>query len=911
VGSVLTTLVSSAAAMLGISPQSTALDPQAPAGPFGSLLQFLFVGIRRLGGLVIDQAPTATVGAQDVLATGQITGHVATSDPEGGAVTVSVGQGPAHGKVQVTTDGNYVYTPNADIAATGGTDSFTLVADDGHRALLQTDATGTHLSLFTGTGQTTVPVTVTVAPGTTVTVSRVTFSVVNLSSHPVRYQGLSLNDSADAQDGQPPVGSLLLPGATDNWGVNVGGEAQAEFGEGNNTYSAHFVNPYGQIRSSCKASSGTCDTGGITNTPIVYLKDQPGTVITLDAQQLQEQSWAKNLDSLCSSGRANCHLDLTKEEKTSIPATTGKSPYTNQSNTDETQIFSISKTVSTSTSLSGGVTLSAGIDKLFSEQVSASYGRTVLDSHTFTQSVTADCAPWTVTDMTAAIPVVRDYGNLTVTVGNSTIHADGVHMDSPDPSVQDRYIVTSTDIPHTAASGSVADAATVGDTVTTTNAKAPAAAASAPPPNVEPVLDTIAKVFQWLGGPFVNNAPTATATNVTESRANGLITGTIMTTDANGDPVTLHLSQAPDNGSVTLNADGSFTYTPTAEFAVTGGTDSFNVTADDAHRALLQSSPQGTTLSLFSDTGHTTIPVVVTVTPGLQLTVSTWNFDIVNRSSVPMQFQGYKYNNATVVHEPRIGSVLQPGDVAHFDVETSVGAETAVAKFVTVNAALQAFYGLMSVDVTGRSVGCDKSPNQRCYFTSPSTVSFVDPAGTQITVPDGQGADLIGRICGTGGQGTCNFTWKMNDGGLANPVDIFAPARGLGAAIINRTHKNVSSTITLSDTRSLTTSLNLGGSISATYLQTITGALNFAFGKVTTDSITTTNSLPVTAPPNTMAGLVAADPYTEYTATDVAIHLGNTTYNLKNLKVDVPDPTRNPGVTKTETPLSDDPKAIV
>ena len=49
-------------------------------------------------------------------------------------------------------------------------------------------------------------------------------------------------------------------------------------------------------------------------------------------------------------------------------------------------------------------------------------------------------------------------------------------------------------------------------------------------------------------------------------------------TDANGDPLTAALVSGPENGTLTLNADGSFTYTPNANF---NGSDSFAYMAYD------------------------------------------------------------------------------------------------------------------------------------------------------------------------------------------------------------------------------------------------------------------------------------------------------------------------------------------
>ena len=48
--------------------------------------------------------------------------------------------------------------------------------------------------------------------------------------------------------------------------------------------------------------------------------------------------------------------------------------------------------------------------------------------------------------------------------------------------------------------------------------------------------------------------------------------------DVDGDALTAVLVSGPANGTLTLNADGSFTYTPDANF---NGTDSFTYKAND------------------------------------------------------------------------------------------------------------------------------------------------------------------------------------------------------------------------------------------------------------------------------------------------------------------------------------------
>nr|WP_315458948.1 Ig-like domain-containing protein [uncultured Sphingorhabdus sp.] len=78
----------------------------------------------------------------------------------------------------------------------------------------------------------------------------------------------------------------------------------------------------------------------------------------------------------------------------------------------------------------------------------------------------------------------------------------------------------------------------------------------------------------------VNDAPAFAAAEVAPTafnEDNGLV-GTVRATDTEGDALTYAVGTRPTNGSVTVNADGSYVYTPNANY---NGADSFTVTASD------------------------------------------------------------------------------------------------------------------------------------------------------------------------------------------------------------------------------------------------------------------------------------------------------------------------------------------
>ncbi|MGI9162195.1 MAG: Ig-like domain-containing protein [Mycobacterium sp.] len=85
-----------------------------------------------------------------------------------------------------------------------------------------------------------------------------------------------------------------------------------------------------------------------------------------------------------------------------------------------------------------------------------------------------------------------------------------------------------------------------------------------------------------------NVAPTATGSAGLPNVTTGLVAGAVIGSDADADPLTYSLSSAAAKGSVTLNANGSFTYTPTALARHNAAfnsdtTDSFTVTVTDGY----------------------------------------------------------------------------------------------------------------------------------------------------------------------------------------------------------------------------------------------------------------------------------------------------------------------------------------
>ncbi|MGJ0119904.1 beta strand repeat-containing protein [Williamsia sp. MIQD14] len=87
----------------------------------------------------------------------------------------------------------------------------------------------------------------------------------------------------------------------------------------------------------------------------------------------------------------------------------------------------------------------------------------------------------------------------------------------------------------------------------------------------------------------INTDPVPGTTTVgIPNPATGVVTGTLTATDADGDTLTWYQNGTPANGSVTINADGTFTYTPTTDARTAAGiggatTDTITAVVVDGH----------------------------------------------------------------------------------------------------------------------------------------------------------------------------------------------------------------------------------------------------------------------------------------------------------------------------------------
>ncbi|MDB9529335.1 Ig-like domain-containing protein [Oscillatoria sp. CS-180] len=186
-----------------------------------------------------------------------------------------------------------------------------------------------------------------------------------------------------------------------------------------------------------------------------------------------------------------------------------------------------------------------------------------------------------------------------------------------------------------------------------------------------------------VAGP-VNTAPeadddsyeTAFDTPLTVDAAGGVLVGD---TDADGDDLTAAIATDPSDGSVSLNADGSFTYTPDAGFA---GDDTFTYTVSDG---------QGGT-----DEGTVTVSVGTPPPTEPTVSISASPTDLVEEDNTVTTV------TLSLSEAPPEGGVNVtidsdiPGSLAEFDVQNAVFTG---AQLVSANSDASGF----TINVTGES----------------------------------------------------------------------------------------------------------------------------------------------------------------------------------------------------------------
>ncbi|HIF9463336.1 TPA: Ig-like domain-containing protein, partial [Photobacterium damselae] len=455
----------------------------------------------------VNDAPEGEDASAETQEETAVTGQLTATDVDGDNLTFKPGTNPENGNVTVNPDGSWEYVPNTDF---NGEDSFTVVVDDGNG------------------GSDTITVTVNVTPvndapvGEDVTTETQEETAVTGQLTATDVDG----DNLTFKPGSDPTNGSVTVNPDGSWeyvpNPNFNGEDSftvvVDDGNGGSDTITVTVNvtpvndaPEGEDISA-ETQEETAVTGQLTATDVDgdNLTFKPGSDPTNGSVTVNpDGSWEYVPNT-----------DFNGEDSFTVVVDDGKGG---------------------SDTITVTVNVTPVNDAPVGEDVSAE-----------TQEETAVTSQLTATDV--------DGDNLTFKPGtnpengNVTINADGSweYVPNPDFNGEDSFTVV------------VDDGKGGSDTITVTV-------------NVTPV----------------NDAPVGEDVSV-ETQEETAVTGQLTATDVDGDNLTFKPGTNPENGSVTVNPDGSWEYVPNPDF---NGEDSFTVVVDDGNG------------------GTDTITVTVNVTP--------------------------------------------------------------------------------------------------------------------------------------------------------------------------------------------------------------------------------------------------------------------------------------------------------
>ncbi|HIF9477395.1 TPA: Ig-like domain-containing protein, partial [Photobacterium damselae] len=455
----------------------------------------------------VNDAPAGEDVSAETQEETAVTGQLTATDVDGDNLTFKPGSDPTNGSVTVNSDGSWEYVPNSDF---NGEDSFTVVVDDGNG------------------GTDTITVTVNVTP---------------VNDAPV-----GEDVSAETQEETAVTGQLT---ATDADGDNLTFKPGTNPENGSVTINAdgsweYVPNPdfNGEDSFTVLVDDGNGGTDTITVTVnVTPVNDAP----------VGEDVSAETQEETAVTGQ----LTATDVDGDNLTFKPGSDPTNGQvtvnqdgsweyvPNTDFNGEDSFTVVVDDGNGGSDTITVTVNVTPVNDAPV----GEDVIAE---TQEETAVTGQLTATDV--------DGDNLTFKPGSNpengsvTVNPDGSweYVPNPDFNGEDSFTVV------------VDDGNGGTDTITVTV-------------NVTPV----------------NDAPVGEDVSA-ETQEETAVTGQLTATDADGDNLTFKPGSNPENGSVTVNPDGSWEYVPNSDF---NGEDSFTVVVDDGNG------------------GTDTITVTVNVTP--------------------------------------------------------------------------------------------------------------------------------------------------------------------------------------------------------------------------------------------------------------------------------------------------------
>ncbi|SEG42957.1 Ig-like domain-containing protein [Paenibacillus sp. UNC499MF] len=513
-----------------------------------------------------------------------VSGQVTAADADGDPLTFALGTAPLNGTATVAADGSYTYTPALNF---NGTDSFTVAVSDGSG----------------GTAEAVV----------TIIVSPVNDSPVTADAAVTTPEDTPLSGSVTAADADGDALSYVLGTLPTHGTVSL-------LSDGTYTYTPDpdfsGTDSFTVVVSDGRGGSAISNVT-VTVTPV---NDPPAASdradVTLEDTPVSGQVTASDVDG----DALTFSLGAPPANGTAVISADGTYTYTPDPDFNGTDSFTV--TVSDGSGGTATSTVTVVVEPVNDPPVTSDVTLTTPEDTPVSGAVVAADADGDVLAFT--VEASPGHGTVTLNTDGTFVYTPGPDFNGTDsfvvgvsdgnggralssvtvtvtpvndpPVAEDFADVTPEDIPVT---GQVTAADTDGDPLTfaidtqPANGTAVITAAGTftytPNPDFNGIDSFTVTVSDGNGGTDtavvtitvtpVNDAPVTADLNLTTSEDTPLA-GAVTASDADGDALQFVLGTGPVNGSVTVAADGTFTYIPAPDF---NGTDSFTVVVNDGN----------------------------------------------------------------------------------------------------------------------------------------------------------------------------------------------------------------------------------------------------------------------------------------------------------------------------------------
>ncbi|UYQ95762.1 Ig-like domain-containing protein [Chitinophaga horti] len=653
----------------------------------------------------VNDVPVGTNGSETTNEDTPVNGAVAATDVDGDALTYAKATDPSHGTVTVNSDGTYTYTPSANYH---GADQFTVTVSDGNG----------------GTATITVDVTVT-----------------SVNDVPV-----GTNDSQTTNE-DTPVNGAVAATDVDGDALTYAKATDPSHGtvtvnsDGTYTYTPS-ANYHGADQFTVTVSDGNGGTATITvDVTVTSVNDVP--VGTNDSETTNEDTPVNGkLTATDADGDALTYVKASDPSHgTVVVNTDGTYTYTPSGNYHGADQFTVTVndgnggtatiTVDITVTSVNDVPVGTNDSETTNEDtpVNGAVAATDVDGDALTYAKATDPSHGTVTvnsDGTYTYTPSANYhgaDQFTVTVSDGNGGTATITVDVTVTSVNDAPVGTNgseTTNEDTPVNGAVTATDVDGDALTYTKATDPSHGTVTvnsngtytytPNADYHGADQFTVTVSDGNGGTAtitvaisvtaVNDVPVVTNDQRTTAQ-DVAVNGTVTATDRDNDPLTFTKGSDPSHGTVTVNTDGTYRYTPASGYS---GSDQFTINVSDG-----QGGTAVATVSLTVTAGAPGVTMVKTaVRTGNQV---TYSFTISNTGAVTLitvSFTDAKLGISNKVVDVNGG--LAPGaSVVITEVYTITDADRLqgkVSNTASVNATSAA--GAAASDISGTAAGNDQ-----------------------------------------------------------------------------------------------------------------------------------------------------------------------------------------------------------